>query len=458
MMVRGDITSSTDALSLTQAPTLSRSDPWIRLGFATIAIVCCAVWAVTRSLNAPDTFTVAGTIKELGQHIPVKAPNGAKVSRLLVRNGDRVSAGQPLAQIDDANIRRDFEAASVRLTDLLITEQRILAQRDKKLSLPIPAGIDLTDTMTAKIFAENRDKLAKSLASASEEKASVRDMIKRSQAEAAEVAKQLTSRLKERDLNERELANSQPLFERNYVNRLRFGQLERESIRIGTEIAKLRTEMAKIKASRADIEARLSRSNEDTSQSAVPELDRVRSLLIDATEARNNLATRLELGKILSPMSGVVRGIKTNDAGQNIMTDRELMRITSGNDGLVIEAAVVSDQAAKLSVGTSVSIEFLSIATRQRHTEPATISEIGIAKATSKTTSAIGTVPIQASFPFSQNLRFDKEPKWLADQSVKIIFGARTYPTLADITRPLGDSLALAFGEDSSRQQSEAHQ
>jgi adhesin transport system membrane fusion protein len=445
MSMRRHITSSTDVLSSTHAPSLSRRDPWARLGFATIALVCMAIWAVTRSFNAPETFVVSGTIQDLGESIPVKVPDGAKVSRLLVRNGDRVSAGQPLAHIDDADIRRDFEAASTRVTDLLISEQRILAQRDKTQSLTLPAGIDLTDPATAKLFSEHRDMLAKSLASASEEKASLRDMLKRTQSEAADVAKQLAARLKERDLNERELANSQPLFERSSVNRLRFGQLERESIRIGTDIAKLRAETAKIKATRADLEARLARADIDISQSAVPELDRVRDLLMDAAEARNNLAARLELSKILSPTSGVVRGIKDTDESVRKSPDPELMRISSGNETIVIETTVASDQVGKLNVGTIVSVEFLSSTDGQTDTVRVPISEIGGAHAKSSTSSAISAVPIKISIPHSQIQNLEKEPRWPADKSVKIVFGSRSYPTLAEVTRPLGDGLAFAF-------------
>lgn len=445
MTMRGDITSSTDVVSLTHAPPLSRRDPWTRLGFASVAFVCMATWALTKSFNAPDTFAVSGTIRDLGESIPVKVPDGAKVSRLLVRNGDRVSAGQPLAHIDDADIRRDFEVASTRVTDLLISEQRVLAQRDKAQSLTLPPGIDLTDPVAAKLFAEHRDKLAKSLASASEQNASLRDMLKRTQSEAADVAKQLAARLKERDLNERELANSQPLFERSSVNRLRYGQLERESIRIGTDIAKLRAETAKIKASRADLEARLARADADTSQSAVPELDRVRALLMEATEARNNLAARLELSKILSPASGVVRGIKGNDGSSRKSPDPELMRISSGNETFVIEATVASDQVGKLNVGTIVSVEFASSTGGQSNTIRVPISEIGAAHVNTQTSLTISAVPIKISIPHSQVQNFEKEPRWPADKSVKIVFGSRSTPTLAEVTRPLGDGLAFAF-------------
>ena len=451
MSVRNDITSATDALSLAHAPTLSRVDPWIRLGLATIAMACCAVWAVTRSLNAPDTFIVPATIKDLGEVVAIKAPNGAKVSRLLVRNGDRVSEGQPLVQLEDGDIHRDFEVASHQLTELLITEQRLLAQRDKKAFLPVPFGIDVTDTATAKVFAEHRDALTKSFATSSEEKTSLQDMLRRTETEATEVAKQLAARLKERDLNERELANSQPLFERNYVNRLRFGQLERESIRIGTEIAKLRAESAKLKAARADIETRLGRTDVDISQSAVPELDRVRASLIDAHDARNNLAARLELSKILSPARGVVRGIKMSDGSLNAPTERELMRITSGQDAFVVEAAVASNQAAKLHVGAFVTVEFSSSRSGQRYRVRVPLSEVGVARATSSTEVAHSAVPIKVLVPLSQISQFEGEPRWLAEQSAEIVFGAQTYPTLADITRPLGDGLALAFGVSADR-------
>lgn len=445
MRMRGDITSSKDVLSSTHAPSQSRRDPWTRLGFATTALVCIALWAVTRSLNAPETFAVSGTVQDLGERIPVKVPDGAKVSRLLVRNGDRVSAGQPLAHIDDADIRRDYEVASTRVTDLLISEQRILAQRDKAQSLTPPPGIDLTDPATAQLFAEHRDKLAKSLASASEEIASLRDMLKRTQSEAADVSKQLAARLKERDLNERELANSQPLFERSSVNRLRYGQLERESIRIGTDIAKLRAETARIKATRADLEARLDRANIDISQSAVPELDRVRALLMDATEARNNLAARLELSKILSPASGVVRGIQDTDESLRTSPGPELMRISSGNETFVIEATVSSNQVGKLKVGTIVSVEFSSSLDGQTASVRVPISEIGGADAKSSGSSAISAVPIKISVPHSQIQNLDTEPRWPADKSVKIVFGSRSTPTLAEVTRPLGDALAFAF-------------
>src|SRR5947207_2842036 len=68
--------------------------------------------APVRARSVHDTLDVRGTLSPLpDRDAQVSAQVAGRIARVLVREGDRVTAGQPLAQIDTAPLEDDLAEA-----------------------------------------------------------------------------------------------------------------------------------------------------------------------------------------------------------------------------------------------------------------------------------------------------------------------------------------------------------
>ena len=98
-------------------------------------------WSVLAPLGsaalAPGSVTVEGYRKTV-QHL-----EGGIVKAILVRDGDTVSKGQVLIELDDTSSRAQLGTLRGQLYSALAREARLIAERDGKAAVTYPA--DLVD-------------------------------------------------------------------------------------------------------------------------------------------------------------------------------------------------------------------------------------------------------------------------------------------------------------------------
>ncbi|MBL8791766.1 MAG: biotin/lipoyl-binding protein, partial [Rhizobiales bacterium] len=119
-------------------------------------------WSVFTSLNgaviAPATLVVESYSKKV-QH-----PEGGIVSRILVKDGDRVESGQDLLLLDTTESKAELGILQGMLDELMIKKARLEAQRDGANELAIPEQLKprLADPAIASIFAGQQKLLVSS--------------------------------------------------------------------------------------------------------------------------------------------------------------------------------------------------------------------------------------------------------------------------------------------------------
>src|SRR6185437_8727710 len=107
-------------------------------GILVVLFLTCGVgvWAGTMEISgaliAPGTIVVESNIKKV-QH-----PTGGVVGQLLVRDGDRVKAGDLLVQLDDTIVRANLAIVTKALTELYARKARLSAERDRSDSIRFP--------------------------------------------------------------------------------------------------------------------------------------------------------------------------------------------------------------------------------------------------------------------------------------------------------------------------------
>lgn len=102
---------------------LQRWGTWVTVG----SLLALLAWAALAPLDEGIPTQAAVTIdtkRKMVQHL-----QGGIVREVLVREGDRVKAGQPLLRLDDAVARANLEATRQRYLSLRAMESRLLAEQ-----------------------------------------------------------------------------------------------------------------------------------------------------------------------------------------------------------------------------------------------------------------------------------------------------------------------------------------
>jgi HlyD family secretion protein len=127
----------------TLAPTARPRLGWlIAAGIAVILLFFGGLgsWAALAPLAsaaiAPGTVMVDSNRKTV-QHL-----DGGIIAELLVRNGDRVRAGQVLLRLQDVESRAAYDLLKGQRLALLARQARLVAERDRRAEMAVPAELE----------------------------------------------------------------------------------------------------------------------------------------------------------------------------------------------------------------------------------------------------------------------------------------------------------------------------
>ena len=111
------------------------------VGLIVIAVLAGGVgsWAATTDISgaviAPGVLVVDTNVKKV-QH-----PTGGIVGEILVRNGDRVQAGDVVVRLDDTITRANLAIITKGLTELSARKARLEAERDGAEAIVVPTEL-----------------------------------------------------------------------------------------------------------------------------------------------------------------------------------------------------------------------------------------------------------------------------------------------------------------------------
>lgn len=251
------------------------SQPWVRFGNWTVygllggALIFMALVSITGAIVAQGTVGVEGNYKS------VQTLDGGIVSKILVQNGDRVKRGDILAVISAADAQANLAVTSGRVTDLMIQEARLEAERDGQSSFSLPAGLDINDSAIKKVFTSQMALFKARRAAHLGEVSVLTQRLEQVKGEFAANAAQTHSMQRQRDITNKELANVTPLYEKGFVNQQRLTTLQRESARIDGELGRLTADLSKAQSAVSETDLRIQQAKKDYTSQVTDELRKI---------------------------------------------------------------------------------------------------------------------------------------------------------------------------------------
>jgi HlyD family secretion protein len=416
-------------------------------GLAVLALLVGGLggWAATTEISgavvASGTLVVDSNVKKV-QH-----PTGGIVGELLVRDGNRVKAGDLVMRLDDTVTRANLAIVVKSLDELAARQARLEAERDDQDSVRFPddlvARTDNPD-VSRTVMGEKRLFDLRVVARRGQ-KAQLRERIGQLNEEIRGQTGQAESKRREIELINKELEAVRTLWHKDLVPISRVTAVEREAVRIDGERNQLIASIAQTRGKMTETELQIIQVDQDLRSEVAKELREIQGKTAEQVERKITAEDQLKRIDIRAPQDGTIHQLSVHTVGGVVNASEPIMLVVPAADELVVEARIAPQSIDQVKIGQNADIRFSAFNQRTTPEIVGTVTTISADISQDQKTSApfylvriatsadeiarLGNVKLVPGMPVEVYIRSD-------DRTVMSFF-----------VKPLQDQIVKAFRE-----------
>jgi HlyD family type I secretion membrane fusion protein len=338
----------------------TKGTTWLGIVIVVVFFVLGGGWAAMAPLSG--AAIAPGTVSPEGSHRVVQHLEGGIVRAILVAEGDVVSAGQPLLELEDVGARAEVGAMQSRLRVLAATEARLQAERvgANRLEFNHPVLADTRDPDTAAIIDQQIHQFETRRANDETRVGVLNQQIAQLQQQIEGARRQLTGVKRQRALIAEELVSVRELYQKGYERKPRMLELQRtEAGLLGSEgelVARIARSEEEIGEARLEIINTGIRRREEVDR----ELSQVQSDRLELEQEMTESRDRLSRTRIASPVDATVLHLQVKTLGGVIKPGDVIMDLVPTSEDLIIDARVSPRDIDAVHAGQSAYVMFPS--------------------------------------------------------------------------------------------------
>ncbi|OQX08774.1 MAG: hypothetical protein BWK73_24485 [Thiothrix lacustris] len=440
--------------------TLKKDDsPYRLFGILVIVLMFGAffLWAAIAPLD--QAVVSMGRTVVASQNKVVQHMDGGIVSKIHVRDGDIVTAGTPLMELDDVQLTAQLNSTEGQLWEVEASLERLRAERD---GIPLKWTAEHLRTIPADII-KTQEKLfeARQQAQLSGQNAlkqrrpQAQEQIVGLQQQITGLEARLTTLVKRRNSLDQDIQRLQGLFNQRLISDIELREKERESTQLEGDMASTKAEIARSKTEIARIGEGMTETGHQVVLNREEYLKEVSTQLSELQASRTQLHSQQvaildKLARIVikAPVDGKVKGFEVVTVGAVLQPGAPIMEIVPNGQAFKIIAEVDPSHIDVISPGLDAEIR-LSVFDNARYF-PVIYAKVDDVSADTLTdpTSKMSYYKTSLSLNKESLSVLDKEQLQLVSGmpvEVMIITGERTL--LDYLLKPFADMLARSFNE-----------
>jgi HlyD family secretion protein len=310
----------------------------------------CGMWA---SFAPLDSASVAvGVLIPNSNRKVIQHKEGGIISKICVKEGDKVLTGDPLLELQDSQIKANYAITLNQYLLALANESRLIAEKDN-LSTIIFSEFLLSFKQEPWVttILENQENLFKTRKEVFEAEIKQSEEIIISTKARKEYAK------KNLEFTDSRVKTYEKLDKEGYVKKSDLMDLKNRYAQAKASIAEADADVAKY-----NIEILKIRSKQIST--ILQELKETQIHVSEFKEKYNSASDLLSRVIIRSPVDGIVNSINFHTIGGVIHGPEKIMEIAPTNDYLIIEAKVPSRNIDSVVEGLPVNVRFSAFNSR----------------------------------------------------------------------------------------------
>jgi HlyD family secretion protein len=336
-------------------------------GFLTMTLLIGGIGTWSVSTTLAGAIIAHGQVEVSQSRQVVQHPDGGVVAEILVRDGDRVSAGDVLLRLDGTQLRSDLAVIQNQLHEISARRARLEAERDSARSLRFPEELlteaasrsDIAEMIEgqASLFAAHQEALAQAL----EQRRTRIDQI---EAQVEGIAAQREAIDTQVALFETELAAQTALLEKGLTQAPRVSAIKRELAEAKGRRGELIAGQAEARGRITEIEIEITGLAAEQREKAETELRDIVARELELTEKKRFLSERIGRLDIRAPAAGLVLGLQVTTPRAVIRPADVLMYVVPQDRPLLVAARVPVTHVDEVRSGQDVRLVFSSLPSR----------------------------------------------------------------------------------------------
>jgi HlyD family type I secretion membrane fusion protein len=419
----------------------------LRRAMFAVAFLVFGLFGMAAFVDISGAVVGSGEIKVDSNVKKVAHPTGGVVSEILVRNGDKVRAGQPMINLDTRVSGVSASMSRQGVVQLLAQQARLEAEVSGRESINFPATLTAqSDPVARAAMDDERRQFALQLGERAATHAQLSERIGQLDQQINGYERQLLAIRQQEALIGPELEGLRALWEKKLVTITRLNQLERTAVDLRGSAGSLQANIAQARARITETREQLIQVTQTARRDAGRQLGEVTARLNDQ-QIRDVSADEANTRAVIrAPADGIVDKLTLSTIGGTVQPFEPIAEIVPIGEMMVVETPISISDIDRVFVGQAARIHFSAFNAQTTPEIPGKVSWVSAEK----------TVDEHSGMSYYK-VRVAIDRKALAEAHVpKLVSGmpAETYiqtgarSMLSYLTKPLRDQMGRAFRHD----------
>jgi HlyD family type I secretion membrane fusion protein len=338
----------------------------VRAGMVVIALLVVVIGGFLAFVPLSGAIVASGVVKVDLDRKVVQHQEGGIVARILVRDGDRVQAGQVLLTLEDVRVDATNDLLRTQLDAELARSARLAAEGRFEGSVRFPG--DLTgraaDARVRELLTRERSLFAARQDSLDGQIRLLQTQIRETQREVEAWNAQLQAGEEAIRLQKEELAQNEDMVRQGFVSKTRILTLQRAVAEYEARRGENLAEMAKAKQRVAELELRIVALRTTYMEHAANELKESTARVFDLQERLRPSQDAAQRQLVKAPVAGEVVNLRVTTPNAVVGPRDPLLDLVPENPDLIIEARVHPEDIASVSKGAAADVRLTAFKQR----------------------------------------------------------------------------------------------
>jgi HlyD family secretion protein len=338
-----------------QAGRLVRTGGWIVLG----AVAPLSAWMCLAPLSM--AVVAPAYVKVDLNRRPVQHLEGGIVRAVLVRDGQRVSAGDPVLVLGDVGVDADRNRLNYRVNVERAALARLEAEQGLARVLAFPDDLQAAarqDERVAQALAKETSLFEARRDALASEVALMRTLRGRVEQEMAALRAQIAQAENALALHTRDLDANRGLLEKGFISPIRVGQIEASVVDYAAKLEERRSELARAAQRLVDSDLKIKSLQNQYMQAASDQLKATAARLAEIEQEQRKSEDAAARQVVAAPAAGEVIDLRITSPGAVVRPGEPIAEIVPTDAELVVEAHIRPEDVNHVSRGQRARVKF----------------------------------------------------------------------------------------------------
>lgn len=335
-----------------------------------MAVVVWLLLFVGWAMLAPISGAVVGggLVKVEANRQTVTHRDGGIVAKVMVREGQIVTKGQPLILLEDMRVDSTVDLLEAQLVAERLRQSRLEAEAAQRPAWTPPpmAGTGPVSARTTEAVARERSAFDARRRTLQGQLDSVTGQMTDTEAEIKAHQRNNVASAEALKILREEVASNEQLLQENFVNRTRVMTLKRGLSDYESRIESTEAELSKARQRKAELSGRLSSLRLAYVQTATEELREAAARIVDMEEKMRAGRDAADRQVVMAPAAGRLVDLRVNTVGSAVGAREPIVDIVPSDVPLVVETKVAADAVAEVRVGQQAEVRLLGTKRRSQ--------------------------------------------------------------------------------------------